>query len=108
MAQELATAAGSDAAEAAWYERCPKPVLFEIALQLAVLATGDEDRGVALARLTEEWEILSEARLLPDRPPTPAPATPPEPSRDVQQNTVAGRRGMFETLGLRLRWPFPR
>jgi hypothetical protein len=106
MTQELTTVAESNAAEAAWYERCPKPALFEIALQLAILATGDEDRRTALARLTEEWEILSEAHLLPDRP--PVASMPEPPPQFVQPSMVANHRGMFETLRLRLHWPSPR
>jgi hypothetical protein len=101
MTQDAAGVAEASA-ELAWCERCPKPVLFEIALQLAVLANGDEDRTAALSRLSEEWEILREAKLLPREEPAPGNALPSYPAAAP----VAVRRNLFEALGLRLRWPF--
>jgi hypothetical protein len=104
MTQDAAGVAEEVSAELAWRERCPKPVLFEIALQLAILANGDEDRTAALARLSEEWEILREAKLLPDQMPARAAELPAYPAAAP----AAVRRTLFEALGLRLRWPFSR
>lgn len=102
MTQDVAGTAEEGAAEKAWRERCPKPVLFEIAVQLAMLANGDEDRAAALARLTEEWDILREAKLLPVDDPIRSPELPAFPAAAP----AAVRRNLFEALGLRLRWPF--
>jgi hypothetical protein len=104
MTQDTAGVAAEASAELAWREQCPKPVLFEIALQLAILANGDEDRKAALARLTEEWEILREAKLLPRDEPVRPVELPAYPAAAP----AAVRRGVFEALGLRLRWPFSR
>jgi hypothetical protein len=102
MTQDAAGLAGQASAELAWRERCPKPVLFEIALQLAILANGDEDRAAALSRLSEEWEILREAKLLPRDEPIRSTELPSYPAAAP----AAVRRNLFESLGLRLRWPF--
>jgi hypothetical protein len=102
MTQDVAGVADEASAELAWRERCPRPVLFEIAVQLAMLANGDEDRTAALARLTEEWDILREAKLLPQDEPIRSPELPSYPAAAP----AAVRRNLFEALGLRLRWPF--
>jgi hypothetical protein len=102
MTQDAAGVADEASAELAWRERCPKTVLFEIALQLAILANGDEDRSAALVRLTEEWEILREAKLLPRDEPVRTSELPSYPAAAP----AAVRRSLFESLGLRLRWPF--
>jgi len=102
MSQPSVSFADEASAEQAWRERCPKPVLFEIALQLAILANGDEDRAAALARLSEEWDLLIQAKLVPEDKPSRGMELPSYPAAAP----AAVRRTLFEALGLRLRWPF--
>lgn len=54
--------------ELAWFDKCPKSVLFAIAQQLAMLASGDDNADTAFARMQEEWAALHANGLVPQKP----------------------------------------
>jgi hypothetical protein len=54
--------------ERAWYDACPKSVLFEMARQLAALAIGEEDVDKAFVRMQEEWAALHSNDICPQKP----------------------------------------
>lgn len=56
------------AEEKAWFDKCPKSVLFEIARQLAALAAGEENADKAFNRMREEWSVLHIGGLVPQKP----------------------------------------
>lgn len=54
--------------ERAWFDACPKAVLFEMCRQLATLACGEEDADKAFVRMREEWEALHGNGIVPQKP----------------------------------------
>ena len=55
-------------AERAWFNDCPKGVLFEMCRQLAMLAQGEENPNKAFSRMQEEWSALHTSRVVPQKP----------------------------------------
>ncbi len=55
--------------EMAWFDKCPKSVLFEIARQFAYRIGGDFSEPGALSELRAEWEILFQNEIVPQKPP---------------------------------------
>ncbi len=56
--------------QAAWYERCPKSVLLEIALYLGLRISGNESFPMAWTIVHDEWIALWQNGIVPQRPPS--------------------------------------
>jgi hypothetical protein len=58
--------------ERAWFDRCPKAVLFVIARELAMLRTGGEDRSAAFSLMKDEWGAQHQSGHVPQKPFNPS------------------------------------
>ena len=54
--------------ERAWFDACPKAVLFEIARQFGMRLADDFNAEAAFRVMREEWEILFAQKLVPQVP----------------------------------------
>ena len=55
--------------ERAWFDACPKAVLFEMARQLASLCCDScDDAEAAFGRMREEWAALHANGIVPQKP----------------------------------------
>lgn len=64
------------AEEQAWFDKCPKAVLFEIARQFGMRLGDDFSAEGAFKVLQEEWTLLHQQQVVPQKPPRKATATP--------------------------------
>ena len=54
--------------ELAWFDKCPKAVLFEIARQFGMRVADDFSEEAAFKVMQDEWRILHEQGLVPQKP----------------------------------------
>lgn len=57
------------AEEHAWFDKCPKAVLFEIARQFGMRAADDFTAEAAFAVMQNEWSVLHSQNIVPQKPP---------------------------------------
>lgn len=56
-------------AERAWFDRCPKAVLFEIARQFGMRVADHFTVEAGFAAMQEEWRVLHANEIVPQKPP---------------------------------------
>lgn len=76
--------------EQAWFDKCPKAVLFEIARQFGMRVADDFSAEAAFKAMQDEWRILHEQQIVPQKP---YKYKAPKPHKPVK--TQAG----YELLG---------
>lgn len=54
--------------EAAWFDKCPKAVLFEIARQFAMRCSDNFSAEAAFRTMQAEWDALHANGIVPQRP----------------------------------------
>ena len=57
------------AAEHAWFDKCPKAVIFEIARQFGMRVADDFTAEGAFAAMKNEWDVLHAQNIVPQKPP---------------------------------------
>lgn len=57
------------AEERRWFDKCPKAVLFEIARQFGMRIADDFSADAAFKVMAEEWLILNQNDIVPQKPP---------------------------------------
>ncbi len=55
--------------ERAWFDKCPKAVLFEICRQFGMRVADDFTPDAAFAVMVEEWSVLHSQNIVPQKPP---------------------------------------
>lgn len=55
--------------ELAWFDKCPKAVLFEIARQFGMRMADEFTPAAALVAMQREWSVLHQQGLVPQKPP---------------------------------------
>jgi hypothetical protein len=55
--------------EMAWFDKCPKAVLFEIARQFGMRIADDFTTEGAFAAMKNEWDVLHVQEIVPQKPP---------------------------------------
>lgn len=65
--------------ERAWFDKCPKAVLFEIARQFAMRVADDFTEEAGFNTMKQEWEILHQQQIVPQKPFTYKPPKPAAP-----------------------------
>lgn len=58
-----------NAEERAWFDKCPKAVLFEIARQFGMRLGDDFTAEGAFAVIRNEWSLLHQQDIVPQKPP---------------------------------------
>lgn len=55
--------------ERKWFDKCPKAALFEIARQFAMRLGDEFSAEVAFKTMVNEWQLLSQQDIVPQKPP---------------------------------------
>lgn len=58
-------------AELAWFDKCPKAVLFEIARQFGMRVADSFTAEAAFDAMQNEWDVLHAQDIVPQKPPKP-------------------------------------
>lgn len=56
-------------AERAWFDKCPKAVLFEIARQFGMRLACNFTADAAFTTMRNEWDVLHVQGIVPQKPP---------------------------------------